>query len=98
MHLYLMTLSVHALKWQHEFLRVVDQCIPKCFLPPGRNCPLLNKSLLQAMRRKNAMFKLGKPTGNSAKFKYARNKFVAKLRNATEKLFANLDPRDQKKF
>ena len=58
----------------------------------------MNKSLLQAMRKKNAMFKLGKRTGNYAKFKYARNKFVAKLRNAKEKLFANLDPRDQKKF
>ena len=44
------------------------------------------------------MFKLGKCTGNYAKFKYARNKFVAKLCNAKEKLFANLDPRDQNKF
>ena len=58
----------------------------------------MNKSLLQAMRKKNAMFKLGKCTGNYAKFKYARTKFVAKLRNAKEKLFANLDSRDQKKF
>ena len=84
--------------WQHEFLRIMNHCIPKCFLPTGRNCPWMNKSLLQAMRRKNAMFKLGKRTGNYAKFKYVHNKFVAKLRNAKEKFFANLDPRDKKKF
>ena len=84
--------------WHKEFLSIMDQCAPKKVLPHGRNLPWMSKSLRQAMRKRNAKFKYGKRTGDYSQFKSARNKFVAQLRQARRSYFANLNPRDQKKF
>jgi len=50
------------------------------------------------MRKRNAKFKYGKRTGDYSQFKSARNKFVSQLRRAKKNYFANLNPRDQKRF
>ena len=68
--------------WQREFLSIMDQCIPKRLLPPGRNLPWMSKNLKQAMRKRNARYKYGKRTGDYTRFKSARNKFVAQMRKA----------------
>ena len=68
----------------------MDQCILKCSILPDRTCPWMTKSFLQTMRRECI--------GNYTKLEYAHNKFVGQLCNAKEKLFANVNPRDQKMF
>ncbi len=50
------------------------------------------------MRKRNAQFKYGKHTGDYSRFKTARNKFVAELRQAKKSYFAKLNPSDQKSF
>lgn len=58
----------------------------------------MNKSLKQAMRRRNAQYKNGKRTGDFSKFRAARNRFVDLLRKSKKNYFAQLNPRDTKKF
>ncbi len=84
--------------WHKEFVSIMDQCVPKKTLPPGKNLPWMSKSLRQAMRKRNAKFKYGKRTGDYSQFKTARNKFVAQLRQAKKNYFAKLNPRNQKRF
>ncbi len=50
------------------------------------------------MRKRNTQFKYGKHTGGYYRFKTARNKFVAELRQAKKSYFAKLNPNDQKSF
>ena len=64
----------------------MEQCIPKWVLPSAKNLPWMNKNLRQAMRRRNALYKYGKCTGNYSKFKIARNKFVAQMHKAKKDL------------
>jgi len=81
--------------WLQEFLSIMEQCIPKQALPPGKNLPWMNKNLRQAMRRRNALYKYGKRTGKYSKFKIARNKFVPQMRKAKD-YPARLNPRNPK--
>jgi len=43
--------------WLQEFLSIMEQCIPKRVLPPGKNLPWMNKNLRQ-VRRRNAEVKV----------------------------------------
>ena len=76
----------------------MEQCIPKWVLPPGKNLPWMNKKLRQAMRRRNALYKYRKRTGNYSKFKFARSEFVAQMRKAKKDYLARLNPRNPKTF
>ena len=75
--------------WHKEFVSIMDQCVPKKVLPPGKNLPWMSKSLRQAIRKRNAKFKYGKRTGDYSQFKTARNKFVAHLRQAKRATLLN---------
>ena len=86
------------MKWQHQFLSIMEQCIPQRSLPPRKNLPWMNKNLKQAMRRRNALYKNGKRTGNFSKFKAARNRVVNLLRESKKNYFTKINPRDTKKF
>ncbi len=63
---------------QESFLSIMERCIPKKILPPKRrNLPWLNKSLVQSMRRRNALFKKAKRSNNPlhlSQYKHARNR------------------------
>ena len=71
------------LKWHQTFMSIMGQCIPQLSLPPRKNLPWMNKSLKQAMRRRNAQYKNGKRTGDFSKFRAARNRFVDLLFSKT---------------
>jgi len=58
----------------------------------------MNKNLRQAMKRRNALYKYGKCTGNYSKFKIAHNKFVAQMCKAKKDYLARLNPRNPKTF
>ena len=68
----------------------MEQCVPKWILPPGKNLFWMNRNLRLAMRRKNALYKYGKHTGNNLKFKVALNKFVAQMQKAKKDYLARL--------
>ena len=52
-------------QWQEAFLSIMEKCIPKKVLPPKRrNLPWLNKSMIQSMRRRNALFRRAKLSNN----------------------------------
>jgi len=88
--------------WQSKFLDIMDRCIPKKVLPPKRrNLPWLSKGIVQAMRRRNAMFKRAKRSGNEqdyAKYCRVRNQIVKDLRCSRHAYFQGLKPSNHKKF
>ena len=45
--------------WQNKFMEVMENCIPRGTLPERRNLPWLNKSIVQAIKRRNCLY-----TGN----------------------------------
>ena len=77
-------------------------CIPPKILPPKRrNLPWLSKGIVQAMHRRNALFKRAKRSGNDidyAKYSRVRNKVVRNLRSAKHTYFHELKPSNHKKF
>ena len=54
-------------KWKSAFMNIMEECIPKATLPPRRNRPWLTKKLIQAIRRRNFLYKHAKTTGNYSK-------------------------------
>jgi len=95
-------IDLYCTRWQQTFLSIMEQCIPKRVLPPRkRNLPWLNKSLVQSMRRRNALFQKAKRSSNPIfknQYRRARNRITAQLRHAKQKYFQNLNPSDVKHF
>ena len=89
-------------QWQEASLSIMEKCIPKKVLPPKRhNLPWLNKSMIQSMRRRNALFRRAKRSNNPmhlSQYKHARNKVVSQLRCAKKQFFRNLNPSNTKDF
>ena len=89
-------------QWQEAFLSIMEKCIPKKVLPPKRrNLPWLNKSMIQSMRRRNALFRKAKRSNNPmhlSQYKHARNKIVSQLWCAKKQFFRNLNPSNTKDF
>ena len=56
-------------KWKSAFMNIMEECIPKATLPPRRNRPWLTKKLIQAIRRRNFLYKRAKATGNYSKYR-----------------------------
>ncbi len=82
------------LNCQRNFLELMETCIPQKVPPPRRrrNRPWLSKGIVQATRRRNALFKRAKRSGAGpeyAKFCRARNKVVADLRKSKATYFRN---------
>ena len=85
--------------WRETFLNIMNECIPKAVLPSRRrNRPWLTKQLVQAIRRKNALYKRAKKTGDFSKYRYHRNKTVNLLRQAKKNFFQNINPKQPKMF
>ena len=80
-------LNTSWLKWQQEFMSIMEQCMPQRSLPHSKNPTWMNKNLKQAMRRRSAFYKYGKSTGDYSKFKSARNRFVAQLCRSKKNYF-----------
>jgi hypothetical protein len=74
------------------------QSIPNRVIPARRNLPWLNKSIIQSMKKRNQLFKKAKRTGDFRQFKLARNRTLARLRQAKRRYFNTLNPREPKKF
>ena len=79
--------------WRDRFMQIMHDCIPSGVIPPQRNRPWLTKKLIQAMRRRNAIYKQAKVTNNYTKYRHYRNKVVEPLRNAKIAYFRKLNPR-----
>ena len=60
--------------WHQHFLSIMKESIPNTALRSRRNLPWLNKQLIQALRRRNKLFKQAKISGNFSKYKAVRNK------------------------
>ena len=58
--------NVALANWQREFLKIMEQCIPRCTLSRRKNLPWLSKRITQSIRKRNYLFKEAKRTGNSA--------------------------------
>ena len=41
--------------WRNKFMEVMEHCIPRGTLPERRNLPWLNKSIVQAIKRRNCL-------------------------------------------
>ena len=84
--------------WHQHFLSIMNKSIPNTILRSRRNLPWLNKQLIQAMRRRNKLFKQAKISGDFSKYKVARNQTLQQLRTAKHSYLAQLNPRDPKAF
>ena len=78
--------------WQERFMQIMHECIPSGTIPSRRNRPWLTK-LIQAIRRRNSIYKQPKATNNFTKYRQYRNKVVGMLRNAKMAYFGKLNPR-----
>ena len=90
-------INTNWINWRDKF---IQECIPSCVLPPRRNRPgpWLTKRLIQDIRRRNALYRHVKATGDYTKFRRYRNKVVNYLRNAKMAYFRKLNPRRTKEF
>ena len=68
--------------WSVKFLEIMQSSIPTTTLPPRRNRPWLTKKLVQAIRRRNALYKKAKASNDFTKYRRYRNKVVNYLRSA----------------
>ena len=91
-------IDVACENWNKQFMSIMEQFIPNCFLNSRRNLPWLTKSLMRSIRKKNLLFKKAKSTGNFRKYKVHRNRTLAELRAAKKAYFRKLNPRDPKSF
>ena len=69
--------------WQREFLKIMELTIPKSTLPNRRNVLWLNKSIVQAIRKRNGLYKISKHVNNAFDDVHrARNCVTTMIRNA----------------
>ena len=76
----------------------MDKCIPRATIPPRRNRPWLSKKLIQAIRRKNILYKRVTATNDFSKYKSYRNRVTGELRNAKKAFFRKLNPKRSREF
>ena len=79
----------------------MEVCIPQSVLKARKNLPWLTKPVIQAMRRRNSLFRAAKRSNDSdlwSKYKIVRNQVVALLRWNKEQYFHNLQFSTCKEF
>ena len=81
--------------WQQKFLEVMEhvQCIPIGTLSKRRNLPWLDKSIVQAIKRRNHLYKKHKRSNNPMlRVQYARlrNQVTVRLRHAKQSYLGKL--------
>ena len=82
-------------------MQIMLRCILQVTLKSQKNLPWLNKTLVQAIRRRNALFRAAKKCKSTAsfqKYRAVRNKVVALLRLNKTKFFKKLANASQKEF
>ena len=87
--------------WRTRFLQIMDHCIPQLTLKSKKNLPWLTKSVTQAIRKRNALFRAAKRCKSTASFqryRAARNKVVALLRLNKKRFFKRLGSAPMKEF
>ena len=86
--------------WHSIFLNIMDNCIPHSVLKPRKNLPWLTKEIIQAMRKRNYLFRAAHKLGSDAilsKYKAERNKVVTLLRASKTAYFQKLGSSNSKK-
>ena len=66
--------NVSLANWQAAFLNIMDSCIPKVMLRPRKNLPWLTKQLIQATKKKKALFQKAKRTGHRIDYEIYKHK------------------------
>ena len=69
--------------WHSHFLKIMEECIPKVVLRSRPNLPWLTKTVTQAIRRRNFLFRAAKHSKSLAsyqRYRAARNRVTALLR------------------
>ena len=84
--------------WKDTFLSIMNECIPRAILPNRVNRPWLTKDLLQAMRKRNSLYKQAKVTGRFDEYKRHRNMLVGRLRFAKKSYFCRINADSTKSF
>ena len=82
-------------------MHIMNESIPKGTLPKRQNLPWLSKNLIQAMRKRNYLYRRAKRTGvprDMGQYQTARNKAITMLRNAKIAFFNKLNTADKKQF
>ena len=82
-------------------MHIMNESIPKGTLPKRQNLPWLSKNLIQAMRKRNYLYRRAKRTGvprDMGQYQTARNKAVTMLRNAKIAFFNKPNTADKKQF
>ena len=51
---------------KNYFLQIMDICIPHSVVKIKRNLPWINKSIVNAIRKRNTLFEIAKQAGKSA--------------------------------
>ena len=87
--------------WRDNFMEVMERCIPRATLPERRNLPWLDKSIVQAIKRRNCLYSKQKRTNNprlTLKYTQLRNQVTAKLRQAKRSYFRRLKNASSRDF
>ena len=88
--------------WKNCFLQVMELCIPHTTAQVRRNLPWLNKGILNAIKKRDTLFRTAKATGKSRdreRYNQKRNQVVSMLRESKQSFFDNnLNQADVKKF
>ena len=81
--------------WEHKFMAVTEECIPRVKLTKQHNLPWLSKNLKRAMQKRNQLFRRAYRTGSSRLmnlYKLKRNEVTKLLRNFKKAYFRKLRP------
>ena len=84
--------------WKEKFVSIMYECVPRALLPSRPNRPWLTKELLQAMRKRNSLYRQAKVSGNFAEYKRHRNRLVTQLRLAKKSYFLKINADSTKSF
>ena len=88
--------------WKSYFMQIMEICIPHTNAKVKRNPPWLNRSILNAIKKRDTLFRSAKASGNlSDRLKYnrKRNQVVSMLRESKKNYFDNqLNQADAKVF
>lgn len=89
-------------EWKSCFLQVMELCIPHTTAKLKRNLPWLNKDILNAIKKRDTLFRTAKATGKSCdreRYNQKRNQVVSMLRESKQSFFDNnLNQTDVKTF
>ena len=81
--------------WEHKFMSVMEECIPRVKLTKRCNLPWLSKNLKRAMQKRNHLFRRSRRTGSARLmnlYRLKRNEVTKLLRSSKEAYFRKLKP------